>query len=821
MLLTQLQGVPPHDVRRRERSGIRADRPLGDRGPGSVRRDWMADRPGGTMRRQRWIWLGAAILLVVVGTAGSFLGASVTARDSAQKAHQTFVSSSMAISSRLGQAIQQENSLVVSAKAMILANPEMTNAQFLGWVHSMQVTSRYPEVSQLGFEAVVRPAQVSQFIRQISASLPYPLAPGQTYQVTPAGNRAFYCLTQFSYSVGPPTLPVDFDTCSGFTSTAVQDEGFAGDTFVPYTSGSTKSLAVIAPVFPGDVVPATAQARVNTILGLVGVTVSPNFVLHQALKGHPGTAVVFHFTSKFASATFKGGSAPAGAMSYATDLPNGWQVVTSAVVTGAGITANPSALAALLGGLLVSILLAALIYALGTGRSRAMSLVRDRTQELHHLALHDTLTGLPNRSLILQRVEKVLVQSQADHIPIAAFFLDLDNFKEINDTLGHAAGDQLLVAVGTRLTGAIRQEDAVGRLGGDEFVIVAEGSALASGIDALASRILQALELPFQIAASAAPLTVTASIGIAEGWRATANDLLRDADIALYQAKAAGKSRYVLFAPSMQAVVEDHRNLQLDLNLALALDQFFLVYQPVVDLASGEFTGVEALLRWRHPTRGVVQPDQFIPELESSGLIVPVGKWVLEEACRQGAIWQSRGHRFDVSINVSARQLEHEHIVDDVRGALDASGLDPATCMLELTESTLMHDVDATVIRLALLKTLGVRLAVDDFGTGYSSLAYLRKFPIDVLKIDRSFVSGITDSEEAAALVRSIVQLGKALHLETVAEGVENHEQRRQLALENVESAQGFLFARPLDVDAIDRLLEEPRSSMLLHSSRG
>jgi predicted signal transduction protein with EAL and GGDEF domain len=358
------------------------------------------------------------------------------------------------------------------------------------------------------------------------------------------------------------------------------------------------------------------------------------------------------------------------------------------------------------------------------------------------------------------------------------------------------------------LVSAIRQEDTVGRLGGDEFVVLAEGASLAAGAEMVAERILDVLATPFEIPASDAPLMVTASIGIAEGRRATPDELLRDADIALYQAKAAGKKCAVVFAPAMQEAVDDSRNLETDLHAALQADQFFLLYQPTFDLSSGAFTGVEALLRWRHPTRGVIQPDDFIPALEASGLIVPVGRWVLQEACGQGAAWLRQGHRVTVSINVSAKQLDGDRIITDVSDALANSGFDPSLCVLELTETTLMHNVDDTVGRLTLLKALGVRVAIDDFGTGYSSLAYLRQFPVDVLKIDRSFVSGIADTSEALALVHAMVQLGKALGLETVAEGVENDGQRVQLAAENVDTGQGFLFARPLDVEAVSRLLE-------------
>jgi EAL domain-containing protein (putative c-di-GMP-specific phosphodiesterase class I) len=256
----------------------------------------------------------------------------------------------------------------------------------------------------------------------------------------------------------------------------------------------------------------------------------------------------------------------------------------------------------------------------------------------------------------------------------------------------------------------------------------------------------------------------------------------------------------------------------MDLNGALEADQFFLLYQPTFDLSSGAFTGVEALLRWRHPTRGVIQPDDFISALEANGLIVPVGRWVLEEACQQGATWQRQGHDVTVSINVSAKQLERDQIISDVHAALTSSGFDPRLCVLELTETTLMHNVEDTVGRLTLLKALGVRVAVDDFGTGYSSLSYLRQFPVDVLKIDRSFVSGISETSEAVALVHAMVQLGKALGLETVAEGVENDGQRVQLAAENIDTGQGFLFARPLDVEAVNRLLDSGHDAAAMAS---
>jgi diguanylate cyclase (GGDEF)-like protein/PAS domain S-box-containing protein len=440
---------------------------------------------------------------------------------------------------------------------------------------------------------------------------------------------------------------------------------------------------------------------------------------------------------------------------------------------------------------------------------------KDAEDRLAHAALHDSLTGLPNRALILNRAEQMLARSRRQYAPVAALFLDLDDFKDINDTLGHEAGDQLLTAVADRMASALRPGDTVGRLGGDEFVVLLEGASLAAGSGVVAQRISDVLAAPFEIPASDAPLDVTASIGIAEGDRAHPGELLRDADIALCRAKAAGKHCAVTFDASMHEAVDQHRSIELDLHHALQDDQFFLLYQPTIDLMTGAVAGVEALLRWRHPERGTVQPDDFIPALESSDLVVPVGEWVLREACRQAEMWSRQGHRITMSVNISAVQLQRDRIMDDVHNALSSSGFDPGMLILELTETTLMLDVDATLIRLKLLKALGVNLAIDDFGTGYSSLAYLRQFPIDVLKIDRTFVSGMTETRESAAIVHTLVQLGKVLGLATVAEDIETDEQRERLKTEEVNIGQGFFFARPLDVEGVEQFLETTSTAEL------
>jgi diguanylate cyclase (GGDEF)-like protein len=438
-------------------------------------------------------------------------------------------------------------------------------------------------------------------------------------------------------------------------------------------------------------------------------------------------------------------------------------------------------------------------------RKRTDDELARRDEELAFLATHDPLTGLPNRTLILDRVEQMLARGARNKTPVAALFVDLDNFKSINDTMGHGVGDELLQSVAARLKGVVREADGLGRLGGDEFVVIAEDLSLAAGPELVAERLLAALEQPFKLGANGETrLTVTASVGIAVGERVAAEDLLRDADIAMYSAKWDGKNRYAVFASEMQDSVQHRMELEMDLREAIEHEQFFLAYQPTFDLSEMSPTGVEALIRWEHPTRGTVQPDAFIPLLEETGLIVEVGVWVLREACRQGAQWHRMGYTVDMAVNVSGRQLDSDQLIADIECALADSGLQPSALTIEITETTLMRNIEETARRLAAIKELGVRIAIDDFGTGYSSLAHLQKFPVDALKIDRSFISGMQHNKEGETLIHTLVQLGKALSIETLAEGIEQPHELSLLRDEDCDSGQGFLFARPLDAAAAE-----------------
>ena len=761
--------------------------------------------------RLRWIAIGAGV--VILGSLGSIIGAVSISHNDQRQAREVAHTTAVEIASSLQLSIQHVQDLSAAAGAFFVANPNATLAQGAQWVRDVRAFERYPEVQSVTEVAYVRASQLAAFQARAAATPSMFQAGTNPHDLLPPGSRPFYCLLNFVEGRPGLTLaklPAGFDLCQAYTGPALlETRDSSAAIYLPESLAGVSALAVGAPIYAGGTVPATVAQRRALIIGWTGTQILPGTILRAALVGHRHTAVSLHYSSSTTNVTFEAGTKPRGASLTRLDLHDGWreQVYTSAISNG--VWGYWNSLALLFGGVGFSLLLAALVYVLGTSRSSAMQLVRERTDQLEHQALHDSLTGLPNRALILDRIGQMLARARRQHTPVATLFLDLDNFKDINDTLGHRAGDQLLVEVGARLSGAIRDSDTVGRLGGDEFVVLAEGASLDAGVMVVAERILDVLSTPFELEGSDVPLSVTASIGIAEGDRSSPEELLQDADIAMYEAKEAGKQRAVIFLPSMQEAVDRSRRLEVGLHGALEAEQFYLMYQPWIDLSSGRFVGVEALLRWNHPERGVVQPNDFIPALESTGLIVPVGRWVLRSACHQASLWHQRGYGFDVSVNISARQLDRDQLVDDVREALDDSGLEARSLILELTETSLMHDADGTVRRLEELKRLGVRIAIDDFGTGYSSLAYLRQFPIDVLKIDRAFVSGIADSRESAALVHTLVQLGKVLGLETIAEGVETDDQRSRLKVEKVDTGQGFLFARPLTVVDLDQLLSD------------
>ncbi|HEU4630350.1 MAG TPA: EAL domain-containing protein [Gemmatimonadaceae bacterium] len=429
--------------------------------------------------------------------------------------------------------------------------------------------------------------------------------------------------------------------------------------------------------------------------------------------------------------------------------------------------------------------------------------------ELTRRAYHDGLTGLVNRARFRECVAEVLAR-RTERGAVAVLLLDLDDFKAVNDGLGHAAGDLLLVAAAQRLRELVAPHGVVARLGGDEFAVLLEQVAGRAAVQEIADRVLGVFREPLRF--EEREMVVHASVGIVLGADGDSVDsLLRNADLAMYVAKHRGKSRAAWFEPGMYQAARERLAIEADMRLALQRDEFRLVFQPVVHLATGAIQSVEALVRWHHPVRGVVSPATFIPVAEATGLIVPLGRWVLRQACAQLAEWQRAAGTgappISMGINLSGRQLQDPRLLEDVAAALDESGVPPESVVLEITESVIMRDTETTLTILRALRALGLRLAIDDFGTGYSSLAYLQRFPIDVLKIDKAFVDGVASRGSDAALARLIVSLGEALGLSTIAEGVETAEQQAALVALGCTRAQGYHFFRPVEASAVSLLL--------------
>jgi diguanylate cyclase (GGDEF)-like protein/PAS domain S-box-containing protein len=449
--------------------------------------------------------------------------------------------------------------------------------------------------------------------------------------------------------------------------------------------------------------------------------------------------------------------------------------------------------------------------------NRALGIVQDVTErrtmesKLAHQAHHDPLTGLPNRALFSRRLAEALEPPASGDTPgsVAVLFLDLDHFKKTNDTLGHQAGDQLLTSVAQELRHCTRDTDIVARLGGDEFTVLLRDLHHQDDAVRVARRISASLEQPFHLGGHEIYLTTSIGIALGQPGRDRPVDLLRNADVALYRAKDAGRARWAIFEPSMNAAAPERFSLEADLWRATRRGEFRLCYQPQVELGSGRLIGMEALIRWQHPSRGLVSPAEFIPLAEESGLILQIGRWVLAEACRQARTWQDRlANPPAVTVNLSARQFRDPNLVGDVAHVLESSGLRPRHLTLEITETVVMEDAEATVATLHQLKELGVQVAVDDFGKGYSSLSYLKRFPVDTLKIDKEFVGGIGRNQCDTAISTSVVSLAHAFGLRVVAEGIERIEQLRHLRTLGCELGQGYFFSAPLSADVADRLIE-------------
>jgi diguanylate cyclase (GGDEF)-like protein len=773
---------------------------------------------GGTLARVKHMawsrtgaWAAVATLCVLAGVLASVLGARAVARNDAAGGRRDFQQTSTSIASTLKLALRLEEQLQVSATTFFASHPEASPAEFQTWLRWARTARRYPELDQLALLTLVRAPELPAFqarlaghalaVKPLGARTATPA--GGAVRIVPASNHPYYCLAVADLSKSAAvTPPAGFDYCAQ-TSALLLSRDAGVSIYEPTSVGRAGALEVVTPVYRGYVTPRSVMGREAASVGWLREVLTPGVVLHQALAGQSGYALRLRHQAGSANVAFAAGAPQADAQSTATSFHNGWTVRAFGPPAGAGVFANGHALALLIGGCLLSVLLGLLVFLLGAAHPRTQA---PKTAEAPREDLYDALTGLPNRALMLDRAERILARAGRQSEVIAgALSVEIDWVKDVNDRLGRPAGDQLLKIVAQRLERVIRTGDTVGRLGGDEFVILVESAARGVRLDSLARRVIEALHEPVELEGFGPSFVLTASIGVAVGRYTIPEDLLRDAHLA---AKAAGKDRYTLFNANMRSIIEGRGVLEVELNTALAEGQFFLLYQPICDLNPRRVVALEALIRWQHPEQGVLTPADFIPLAEETGLIVPIGRWVLEEACSRAAAWNVAGHSAGVSVKVSAVQLNRDGFVTDVRRALQQSGIEPSLLTLEISEPAVMRGVETAAERLRELKGLGVRIALDDFGSAYASHSDLQRLPLDFLKVDRSSLAASDTEDYRSWLLETILLAGRELSLTVIAKGIETGEQLESLQAKGCKMAQGLFIGAPAPVDAVEGLLD-------------
>ncbi|HEY4897469.1 MAG TPA: EAL domain-containing protein, partial [Solirubrobacteraceae bacterium] len=678
-----------------------------------------------------------AAAILVLGLALALVGALAWRSSVRTNQKQAFEMTAAEVSDTAETLLRRNTDFVGTLNTVLTRQPELSQDAFNDWYTELEGWQR--QAGGLGTTVVssVPAARLASFLARRDGEPWFQVLVGKIQPVALDGRRR-YCLISTSESLLGSLAPqfareVQGDWCqatSAIGRTQAPLQSLAADNggllVLPVFTQGVHTLIFEQAFFRRGASLSTIAQRRAAVNGWVASSFDIATLLNTALAGHRSLEVSLYHANSGRSTELVGHAgtgAPGGYTRTATANVEGpWTVTVRGTVATSGLSATTQALIVFAIGLIVTFLLTAIMLVLTRARKRALDMVDEKTGQLRHQALHDALTELPNRILALDRAEQMLARARRQKVPVAALYVDIDGFKHVNDTFGHAAGDELLRIVASRLTGVIREGDTAARLGGDEFLVLVEGSTMDAAPELVAERILDVLRQPCDLnGASARELSLTASVGVAVGVRASADELIRDADLALYDAKAAGRNRYSLFRSDMQTASRDRLTLEMDLADALAGDELFLLYQPTFDLKTETTTGVEALIRWQHPARGMLPPDEFIPIAEESGLIIPIGRWVLQEACRQASIWHGEGRNLGIAVNVSSRQLDSDELIDDVRDALQSSGLEAATLTLEVTETTIMRDATASAKRLHALKSLGVRIAIDDFGTGYSS----------------------------------------------------------------------------------------------------
>jgi diguanylate cyclase (GGDEF)-like protein len=782
--------------------------------------------------------------VLVIGILASVIGAARWQSYAAGQQRQHLDTTTDTVAATLSAYLQRDEDLVDMVRSSVATGLTTTNLQ-LERLFSTIGPNRYPGIVGLAFVEKVTPSALATFEKAVSTDPPLGQPLVEAPALTPAGTRPYYCLTRLiaasrsdiasavhhPRSIGAALVPLlnpAFDYCdSAFNSLLLASaaanspevarivpllaRSVAGWAKANATPAVANLVEVAIPIYGAGQPTATEAQRQSAVIGWAAGLIDPGQATAPILQSVNGLSILVSYTNPTGVAsrivTAGGSAAASSTRTVPLTLPGRWEAVIGLPSEAASPTVQ--ALGLLDIGLILTVLIFILMLRLARGRAKALELAESTTLELRHRILHDPLTELPNRDLVFDRADRMLARAKRDRMPLACFYVDLDNFRAINESLGHRVGDMLLRSIAERLRAAMRASDTLGRVAADQFVVLADSISINEGPDPIARKLLGAFNEPFVGAWPGQPLHVSACIGVAWGHRERATELIRDAGIAVNEAKALGSGRCLYFEPAMHTAARGRLDLEMDLRMAVEQNQLFVVYQPVFRLGDLALSGVEALLRWQHPVRGVVEPSGFISHLEQTGMIIGVGRQVLFQACRDAVEWHRRNVPLRVAVNASAHQLATDDYRREVEASLRSSGLEPRYLTIEVTESVLMHDAEAAIRRLHALKALGVRIAIDDFGTGYSSLSYLRQFPVDVLKIDRSFVAA-SHEPQSRALLRTMIQLGRSLGVETVAEGIETESELRILQAEGCSSGQGFLLARPMGKDVFWEHLSHP-----------
>jgi diguanylate cyclase (GGDEF)-like protein len=756
-----------------------------------------------------------------------------THRHVAQEAHLRFNGDARELQRRVETEIRNYEEVLVGLRAFFAARDSVSRLEFRRYVESLGLGRRYPGFQALNFAQLVRAEELQQFEAQVRGE-GFP-----EFAVRPGGPRSEYQVINYIEPMESnlPSFGLDIDANPAVAQARVR----VRDTGELVTSGRLVrldgpgqqfvALAMRLGVYRNDRPAGTVEDRRSAFIGSVGAGYRVRDMMRGAVDferlGHiryrlydrgPVAAPVPSESLKADMLLFDSRelAPPAIAAMYdqvaerallaeSVSFPVGgrlWEVkfATPLRLSAAERLVPPMVL---LVGLLGSALLFRLYRQITGSKHRAEA-------SLSHLSTHDPLTGLPNRLLFSDRLAGALERGGRNGL--AVLLIDLDRFKNINDSLGHGAGDAVLKACAVRLSRALRDTDLVAHLSGDEFAVIVEPCLQPAAAIAVARKILHALERPLFVQGH--EIVPTGSIGIAVHGEdgSDIETLLKHADIALFRAKENGRNNYQFYTEKLNPHGLKRLTLEAALRRALERNEFELHYQPKMDLRSGEAIGVEALIRWKHAELGMVPPGQFIPVAEESGLIEPIGAWVLREACRQAREWQDAGHEgVRIAVNLSARQFRNQRLASEIRKCLSATGTDASLIELELTESMVMHDPEQTARTLNELKAMGLTLSIDDFGTGHSSLAYLKRFPIDSVKVDRSFIKDLPGDAEDAAIVNSVIALARSLRLRVVAEGVETVEQQQHLRSAGCDEMQGYLFSRPLAAQEAAQFLARHR----------